>query len=883
MMFILIIIPAEFWNPPTHDSIYEGFDENLIFMDAGGNFPNNGLIEVTNNTMKITTVPNSQPTIHLVTTPFDNFQIEFDVRILDNAPFSSPLKIGLWSPRSGSGYFVDFESSPTNLISTKLVTDGLASKILEGGEIIGNSPIFNYNLDQKYHLKFNVDKQKNEIIFNISENISSPSGNPMLRLSNSEQDGNDVISDRIKIEGGTEYTFGGFANLLNRGQSYKIDLEWFDINKEHLGYVDNWRTVNEINGWTYVNFSTIAPTDASYVSMLLGVDNETKILCSDLFLKEINSNENLLINGNFIKGFDGWNDFYNKENSYQIFNSYFFQSDSKITDDDLPELFNELRITFTISSQSTDGISIAIIENYSLTLNHQRSFTVKVNDLRLTVLVILLAIISILLIINQLYIIRSELKNNIIRYFNYFKNINFQTQQSNNILIGFLIIISVIIINLFLFSLGNLPFDMLIEKIWAYIAVKQSPIELYHLPSTVSLAQVWGGTPYHEAVFPYNFGFVYLFTIIGQIYNLFFNGPGPLVMDTFMLEFVIKSFNLVFMVLDGILIYLILKEYDFNQKHCIVAFTLFLFNPAVWFIGSIWGQTHLISIFFLLLSLWLAKKKQVLPAWIVLFIGSLNRPQMLIPLFLAAGIFLKRFSWKKNVNSIFWSIIFIFLLLTPFSLTISPSTPVDIFRNQIFVQEAGGNDPALTLVSLDTYNVWPLLSYFQGARGLERIQYPSTSTLIEPITYQQASQFLSILVILVSLILIIFYEDSLLSLTFGTVGFLILKTGLASTHFMIAFPLLILCRKYFGDRLWYIVLAIWTSTMLIPMYGTVGFSIETSAQLMPALHSSNNFITKFFMTIYSSDWCISLGSLGNLIVLIILGFKRITYKLNKDL
>ena len=44
-----------------------------------------------------------------------------------------------------------------------------------------------------------------------------------------------------------------------------------------------------------------------------------------------------------------------------------------------------------------------------------------------------------------------------------------------------------------------------------------------------------------------------------------------------------------------------------------IAAGLFLFNPAVWFSMSVWGQTHVFSLFLVLLAVLLAEKR--LPLW----------------------------------------------------------------------------------------------------------------------------------------------------------------------------------------------------------------------------------------------------------------------------
>ncbi len=427
--------------------------------------------------------------------------------------------------------------------------------------------------------------------------------------------------------------------------------------------------------------------------------------------------------------------------------------------------------------------------------------------------------------------------------------------------------------NAALFSLGSQPFDMTNEKVWAYVGAKYGPLELYDLPNTVSLAKAWGGTPRHEAVLPYEFVFAYFFAAIGWLYRMFLSGSGPLLLDTFQLEFLIKSINIIFALLDGLLIFLILRELKVSRRTALLSMCLFLFNPAVWFVMSIWGQTYSVSIFLLLLSIWFLERKKAFPAWFSLAIMGLTRPQMLVPAFLLGVVFLRRFSPRENVEAISWSIVVAFLFLGPFALAISPSLPVDILVNTLLVQPRG-NEALWNAVSLDAYSVWTLVTYFVGgAKGLARIFYPSVAPLIGPITYRQLSQILTTALILFLAGILLVHRKAARDryipiVALGTLSLLVLYTGFSSVHFVIGLPLLVLCRKSMDSAVYYTVIAIWTVTTFVPMYGIFGFAIAGVGYLAPALHHSSNAITHLFMDLFSSDRFMTLGAAANVIALL---------------
>jgi hypothetical protein len=247
---------------------------------------------------------------------------------------------------------------------------------------------------------------------------------------------------------------------------------------------------------------------------------------------------------------------------------------------------------------------------------------------------------------------------------------------------------------------------------------------------------------------------------------------------------------------------------------------------------------------------------------------------MLVPAFLLGIVFLRKFRFKVNLFSISWTVIIVFLLLTPFLVSIGPSLPRDILANTFNVQEAGGNEPALTTVSLDAYSIWPLITYVVAQQtGLSSIFYPSTSPLIGQFSYQQISQYL-ILGLILTAAVILLYNKRLCSapggylpiLTLATVGFLFFGTGLAATHYLLALPLLILSRKLLRDDVYYSVIFIWTVTGFLSMYGSLGYAISGVGYLAPRL--SQSVITEAVMALYASELIIAAGILANLSVFV---------------
>jgi hypothetical protein len=183
---------------------------------------------------------------------------------------------------------------------------------------------------------------------------------------------------------------------------------------------------------------------------------------------------------------------------------------------------------------------------------------------------------------------------------------------------------------------------------------------------------------------------------------------------------------------------------------------------------------------------------------------------------------------------------------------------------------------SLTTVSQDSYSVWPLVTYLvRGVSGVQRAFTPSSYLPIGPLTYQRVSQILTGGVLLVLAGLLLFKRRATDTpggyLPFVTVGmFLMLMTGILATHFLLALPFLLLCRRWLGSGTYFYVIGIWTVTTLIPMYGDMG-SVLTPHDY-PLLAQSRNVITGAVIDLYSSDRFITAGVVANAAALIWVGY-----------
>ncbi len=876
LMLTVMSIPAEFWHQPVNDAVYKGFDRSLIYVDESGKAPAKGVVEVLADSLTLTALPNSQPTVHLATTPLPKFRAAMNVRTLESQEGTTPFRIGIWTPRGNYGVFVVFDSS---LITVQTMSSGQVVK----AEILGP-----YSPGQLYWLELSLNKKTGTIYSRIIDASEvSPSGGPALRVVGKAipQWYSQVYSTAVPVEGGKEYSFGGAVKLLRGTEPYGFVVEWQDNRRMLLGKSEEWHQVRELAGWTAREYRARAPVGAHFAVLALGTAPGTDMLFADPFLKDSqNLLVNLLPNGDFREGAKGWRRGTLEPIPLELLDTAPVHYESVVSYKDLPELFDELRLSLTMNAASAAGISSAVVENYVLILPHQRWLTSRIDDSRTKALVIVLLVLGGLLSLSRVVVwtwpkvgksnslpqanwLRARLRDLLTRA---------QSPVWMTATVGALVYL---LLNALLFNAGSLNYDLLGGTVWGYSLARYGLSELYHLPAVTAVPEAWAGAPLQEAAFPYLPIMAYLFLLVGWIYKIFLADPGALTRNAFQLAFVIKSFSALFAYGSAILIYLILREQKVSVRWSLLAAGFFLLNPAVWFIGSVWGQTQSWSIFFLLLAIWFGEKRFPLLAWLALAATALTRQQMLVPAALLALVFLRRFSIKENLQAIAWSVVLVFLLLAPFSLKIGPSLSVDVVAKSFGVNYEASNDRWTTLVSWSALSLWPLVTLIaDGQTGLNRIFYSSKERLVGELAYWQVGNLLFGALFVAAAALVLLRQSSATRsssyipiIALGTLGLFMLKTEFAAFHVLPALALVILSRRSMNNFAYCTIVAILTITIFVPMYSIAGVWQSYNPPLSIGLFDPANPITRFFKGLIAQDLFITLGSLANVLVLVWLG------------
>lgn len=530
----------------------------------------------------------------------------------------------------------------------------------------------------------------------------------------------------------------------------------------------------------------------------------------------------------------------------------------------LPDLVHSVRVSLNISAGPSSAASEARVEGYTLTLPHGRLLASKVSDPRATIAMAVLLATGLLILA---ILLGLALRRNLVRWPR-------PSRPRGILIVGSLALAIAGAGNVLLFSLGSHPFDMLGAKVWSYTSVQYGPDQLYYVPATTTLAKMWQGAPYQEASFPYEPVLALPFMAAGVI-DKSQHGATAFIVDSTHLEVVIKSINLLFLLADAVLIFLILGRLKLSRPWQLLGSGLFLFNPAVWFGASVWGTTQVISLVLILLAIWLIELRMPIGAWISIGLASVTRPQMLVPAFLLAVVLLRAFPIWQTIKAAAIGTVVTFLALAPLSLGIGPSLPVDVLLGQLAFQQGGGNEDILTTVTSDAYTVWPLVTGVVARQhGSDRLYYPSRRALVGSLTYQQVGSLFAFGAVLLSALLLLLPRRSrppgwyIPIVTAATLAFLMFDTGIAAIYWVIGIALLTLCRSWLSAPVYLAALILWSGSSVVPMIGSLGIALSYGYNPSLPLNPTHSELTRTFIKLFTSDSVISIGSAANAVVLL---------------
>lgn len=257
------------------------------------------------------------------------------------------------------------------------------------------------------------------------------------------------------------------------------------------------------------------------------------------------------------------------------------------------------------------------------------------------------------------------------------------------------------LINLFIpiFIIGIIVF-----KFSLITEVSHVDLEAFKKGSALLLSSPWKDYYQLDQAARYLPGIPILLWLIGIIYRSFFN-PGfnlnsPLTKE---LIYLFKDTAAMFDILNALLIFLIINK-TLNFKKNLFILILFIINPVVIYVSSVWGQFESIYCFCLLSAVYLLHNKKYSLSIVTYIMAILVKPQAIIilPIIMFYIYYLGKF--KKFILGIFLSLI-------PLSSIIffSKGNPLIWLINFFGDLTSIG---ATSTVSSSAFNLWSLLTGF---------------------------------------------------------------------------------------------------------------------------------------------------------------------------
>lgn len=192
----------------------------------------------------------------------------------------------------------------------------------------------------------------------------------------------------------------------------------------------------------------------------------------------------------------------------------------------------------------------------------------------------------------------------------------------------------------------------------------------------------------------------FLLTARGLGFLFSFDASKALWINDVLLVLFLRLPSMISDIILGFLIYLFVNKKT-NNKLALVASSLYLFNPAIIYNSTVWGQLDAINNLFFYISLLFLFQKKTFHSLFFLCTSLLTKLSLLplLPVYLAAGIYGKYFKSRKIVTSIFS----IFAIVMIFSIPLF-SNPFLLFPFLLNATQGQFN-----AISVGAFNFWWVL------------------------------------------------------------------------------------------------------------------------------------------------------------------------------
>ncbi len=436
-----------------------------------------------------------------------------------------------------------------------------------------------------------------------------------------------------------------------------------------------------------------------------------------------------------------------------------------------------------------------------------------------------------------------------------------------------------VFISMPLLTISGHPYDIHSNQLWAYVAARYSLSALYTTAAVATEGNSHGGDPYAAAAFPYPPLMGYFFKAVGEIYERV--GGGSWLRDP-SLTAGLKLGYLSFHIVGAFVARHLLTRAGLSERSQVVAMSVYVFNPVILWDTIVWGQADTILLLALLVALVGIVERRSAVAWIgILAAASVKQTGVPFAAILAA-LLAREVGLRDLVRGFARSTLWLFLFLAP--LMWSGVHPVSfvypVWRKVLQFGTVRWMEVSNAVVARDGFNLWTLLTYVAGARGIVRMAFPDYVRLpwlpvspvdvarllavglvgylgflllksSQPVRTAVAEERPSNIVVIPSIAL------KLLLVAAYFLGLVFISTRITARYYVFGLAFLATGASIFPGRLPWLAYCAVTVSVLVGMYGSMVQISEWYPGLLPEFAAEGHLLNALALRLYVSDGWIS--------------------------
>lgn len=696
--FIIAIVVFP-WTQSESYGEFSGFDSSNLYIESDSNFE----VQLDTNNINVQSVGSGIEDIHLTLSDIP-YVASFKVTVNNQTSYSYPVRLIVSFPLNPNQIQIYFQSFD------QYVTLDLYDS---NGSLIKNDKLLMYSIGQpvSFTIAISTIQSSNESIhLTVSNQTYSVTKTFQSEVQSLLRDQARLIS--VEITGANELSPDYFSLV---GQDIWIVRNFGEnLGNSILLNLDDTFIICEGNySQTYIEHLFGSPVDfTSFDSISLTLNGSATSKTLRFWL---NSDWENRIFYYITDDFSGINQiFLDLENPDEIVGNIDFSSIQSIGLDfpNSPGMWviNELNVGNIVKNQGDIDVGIS---DFTVTIMPHSLAYAPLTPISFFILFLLLFVIGFVI------------------YFYFFDSVKFSKLLYHRLVFlshSKIIIFSATFVAIFglyyiLFGLGDHAFDMFSQKLWSYDMAKYGLLSLYQRPALTSAASMFDGAGTQHAIFAYSPLAGIYYYIIGQIYFLISSSPS--VYDP-ILTIVVKSFQTLTTLACGLVVFKLMRTYGSSWRTSFLLMLGFLLNPLIIYDAAVWGHQDAFLILFLLLSLWAYESNHLKTSFVSIVLAIMVKSTAFAPAALMGFLLLRKFGIRKVIDGIVAGLTTGIVVIFPF--IASGGSPSMLISSTIFRVFQFGTltfqYPRSAAVSPDGYNIWPLFTYFAGARSRDRMWYP---------------------------------------------------------------------------------------------------------------------------------------------------------------